>query len=284
MIPRAPGTLEFREKMPISSFQARAITGLYALTRRSGLLETRPGERLFTASYFLYKRYLEDPFAALAKSHPAIFRGGDILDIGANIGYTASLFAAASDRDARVYAFEPEPFNFRLLETTIQTRGLKGKVTPVHSAVGERRGESKLWVNDHHHGDHRIATEKVQAKNPSDGYLTVPMTSIDEFLVGHGHAKSICLIKIDVQGYELAVCRGMAGTIADKPNAIVALEYMPEAMADLGHDPSALLDWFAERNFIIYSLGSKGDLTLGLGPGLDENGYVDLVFSRTELK
>ncbi len=172
--------------MPISSFQARAITGLYALTRRSGLLETRPGERLFTASYFLYKRYLEDPFAGLAKSHPGIFRGGDILDIGANIGYTASLFAAASDHDARVYAFEPEPFNFRLLKTTIQTHGIKEKVTPVHSAVGEQRGEIKLWINDHHHADHRIATEKMQAKNPGDGYLTVPITSIDEFLVSLG--------------------------------------------------------------------------------------------------
>lgn len=270
--------------MPISSFQARAITGLYALTRRSGLLETRPGERLFTASYFLYKRYLEDPFAGLAKSHPAIFRGGDILDIGANIGYTASLFAAASDHNARVYAFEPEPFNFRLLETTIQTHGIKGKVTPVHSAVGEQRGEIKLWINDHHHADHRIATETMQAKNPRDGYLTVPITSIDEFLVSQGHGKPICLIKIDVQGYELAVCRGMARTIAEQLNTTVALEYMPEAMADLGHDPAALLDWFAERNFIMYSLGSKGDLTLGMGPDLDEHGYVDLVFSRTKLK
>jgi hypothetical protein len=64
----------------------------------------------------------------------------------------------------------------------------------------------------------------------------------------------------------------------------VALEYMPEAMTDLGQDPAVLLDWFAERNFIMYSLASKGDLTLGMGSDLAENGYVDLVFSRTELK
>ena len=48
-----------------------------------------------SAPYLLYKRYLEDPFAALAKIRPSLFRGGDILDTGANIAYTASLFARA---------------------------------------------------------------------------------------------------------------------------------------------------------------------------------------------
>jgi FkbM family methyltransferase len=269
--------------MAITSFQARTITGLYALTRRTGILETSFGERIFTKSYFLYKRYLEDPFASLAKSRPALFRGGDILDIGANIGYTASLFAQAGDHNARVYAFEPEPFNFRLLETTVDFRRLKERVTAIHSAVGERSGEIKLWVNDHHHADHRIATDSVQTKTSTEDYVTVPITSIDDFLAGHGHTNPICLIKIDVQGYELAVCRGMAATVANQVNASVAIEYMPEAITDLGYDPLELLDWFRQRNFRMYSLGKNGQLHAGMSSDLTQNGYVDLIFSRRAL-
>lgn len=269
--------------MAITSLQARTITGLYALTRRTGLLETGFGERIFTASYFLYKRYLEDPFAALAKTHPGLFRGGDILDIGANIGYTASLFAEAGDPEAKVYAFEPEPFNFRLLQTTVETRGLRGKVTPVHSAVGEESGETRLWINDHHHADHRIATDSVVSKNSNDDYVTVPMISIDDFLASEGHTKEIRLIKIDVQGYELAVCRGMAATVAQQLDASIAVEYMPEAIKDLGYEPTELLDWFSQRDFRMYSLGKDGQLNTGLSIELAKNGYVDLIFSRTEL-
>ena len=117
------------------------------------------------SSYFLYKRYLEDPFAALARKRPELFRGGDILDIGANIGYTASLFAQAGDAEATVYAFEPEPFNFRLLQTSVRGRTLQEKVVPVQSAVGERSGEIELWINDHHHADHRIATDSLRASH-----------------------------------------------------------------------------------------------------------------------
>jgi len=271
--------------MAISASQARAVTGLYSFTRRSGLLETAFGRKLFTTSYFLYKRYLEDPFASLARQRPGLFRGGDILDIGANIGYTASLFAQAGDADAKVYAFEPEPFNFRLLQGGVRDRGLGEKVIPVHSAVGERAGKVELWINDHHHADHRIATDDLRANQGSGnaGYVTVPIISIDEFLVESGRSRPICLIKIDVQGYELAVCRGMGATIAQQRSTAVAVEYMPEAMHDLGYDAEAMLDWFREREFRMYSLGKKGELTKGLSGELAEKGYVDLIFSRSEL-
>lgn len=271
--------------MAISASQTRAVTGLYSFTRRSGLLETGLGRTLFTSSYFLYKRYLEDPFAAVARRHPDLFRGGDILDIGANIGYTAALFAQAADAEAKVYAFEPEPFNFRLLQSSIRSRKLQAKVVAVQSAVGDRSGETELWLNEHHHADHRIATDSLRANHQraQERYVTIPITSVDEFVAQSVGGRPICLIKIDVQGYEFAVCRGMAATLAQQSRIGVAVEYMPAAMKDLGYDPSAMLDWFREREFRMYSVGKKGKLTSGLSDELGAKGYVDLIFSREEL-
>jgi FkbM family methyltransferase len=271
--------------MAISPSQARAVTGLYSLTRKSGLLETGLGRKLFTSSYFLYKRYLEDPFAALARRRPELFRGGDILDIGANIGYTAALFAHAADADAAVYAFEPEPFNFRLLETSIRDRKLQEKVVPVHSAVGEQSGAIELWINERHHADHRIATENLRANQTqaASGYVTVPIITLDDFLAQREHRRPVCFIKIDVQGYELSVCRGMLATVAQQPQVTVAVEYMPQALRELGSEPGLLLDWLRERELQMYSLDKSGHLSRGLSNELAQKGYVDLIFSRTEL-
>jgi FkbM family methyltransferase len=271
--------------MAISPSQTRVLTGLYSITRRSGLLETGLGRKLFTSSYFLYKRYLEDPFAALARRRPGLFRGGDILDIGANIGYTAALFAQAADADAAVYAFEPEPFNFRLLENSIRNRKLQGKVVPVHSAVGEQSGAIELWINERHHADHRIATDNLRANQMQGGggYVTVPMVGVDGFLAQREHRRPLCFIKIDVQGYELSVCRGMAATVTREPQAAVAVEYMPHALEELGYQASSLLDWFQERKFQMYSLGKGGELDHGLSDELAAKGYVDLLFSRVPL-
>jgi hypothetical protein len=75
----------------------------------------------------------------------------------------------------------------------------------------------------------------------------------------------------------------MDATIAQQRSAAVAVEYMPEAMHDLGYDAHAMLDWFQEREFRMYSLGKNGELTKGLSGELAEKGYVDLIFSRGEL-
>ena len=267
----------------------------FASTSRNRTLLTHPENPAFSTlvSAESYSPLLIFCTSATSKIHslrlfgrqPNLFRGGDILDIGANIGYTASLFARAADADAKVYAFEPELFNFQLLQCSIRDRHLHSKVTPVHSAVGESSGEIELWINDHHHADHRIATDSLRANNvrPNEGYVTVPITSIDDFLATTGDGRPVCLIKIDVQGYEFAVCRGMAATVGHQTRTVVAIEYMPEAMAALGYDPPALLDWFAERKFRMYSLGRNGELTAGLSGELAEKGYVDLIFSRDEL-
>src|SRR6476661_6713173 len=147
--------------MAITDTQAKMLTSVYSSVRQMGLLETRLGQRLFTSLYFLYKRYLEDAFGALAKRRPELFKGGHILDIGANIGYTAAVFAGVIDPEYHVYAFEPEPFNFRLLERAVAARHLDSRVIPVRSAVGQKDGGIELWLNDHHHADHRIAVGEL---------------------------------------------------------------------------------------------------------------------------
>src|SRR5207249_239530 len=130
----------------------------------------------FVRTYFAYQR-LGDPFAALTRRQPDLFRGGHVLDVGANIGYTASVFARALAPGFKVFAFEPERQNFERLVRTMRRRGLADRVEAVHAAVGASEGTVGLWRDVRHHAGHRITTDAFRAGRgvaPSD---TVPLLS-----------------------------------------------------------------------------------------------------------
>ena len=59
------------------------LTAAYDLARKAKVLELPWIHRAFVSSYFLYKRFYEDPFRGLIRRMPGLFQNGDILDIGA---------------------------------------------------------------------------------------------------------------------------------------------------------------------------------------------------------
>lgn len=253
----------------------------YSLVKRLGVLETPIGRRLFRSAYFFYKRHIEDDLEDFLQTFPTLVRGGDVLDVGANIGYTAAVLARAIDPGRKVYAFEPEPSNFKLLEGTAQQPEFEGKIIALQYAVGAASGTTDLWVNDHQHGDHRVITGRFRSEHPDVKQVSVDLVSVDSFL--KNRQENIAFVKIDVQGYELAVCHGMLDTLRENPALSVLLEYMPSAMRDLGFEPSHLIDFFLERDFKIYQVQPKGKVSLGMPNIRRDSGYVNLLFSRRSI-
>ena len=135
----------------MSSLTSKIALKLYELSVKSGFLKSSFGQKVFSWSYFQFKKYFEDPFAALIRKHPNLFMNGHILDIGANIGYTTYLFAKAVDKNFKVFAFEPELGNFTLLEKNIKSYNLTTKVIAEQFAVGRSEGVVHLEKNAFHH-------------------------------------------------------------------------------------------------------------------------------------
>jgi FkbM family methyltransferase len=264
--------------MSLSAARATVFVGAYSLVRRSGFLGTSLGRRLFKSAYFLYKRYFEDDLRDLVRFHPALISGGNVLDIGANIGYTAAVLARAAEAGRTVYAFEPEPFNFGILQQTAAQPEFKGKIVPLQCAVGAESGTIDLWLNHRHHADHRIATQTFRLEHPDSKAISTTLLSIDSFL--QDTPGKISFIKIDVQGYELAVCQGMHETLQQNPDVSIVLEFTPSMMIELGFDPTKLINFLVERNFNIYVVHPRGKLSPGLPHAMNDSGYVDLLFSR----
>ena len=264
--------------MNLSKERVNPLLNAYSLVRRSGVLRTSLGRRLFKSAYFLYKRYIEDDLQDLLQAYPDLVGDGNVLDIGANIGYTATVLARAIKPNRRVFAFEPEPSNFRILQQTALQPEFENKIVPGQCAVGAEDGRIPLWINLRHHGDHRIITDQFRSVHPGSMGVSVPLISIDSFL--ENKQGQVSFVKIDVQGYELAVCQGMQNTLRQTPDITIFLEFMPSAMRELGFDPSHLIDLLVECNFEIYLVHPRGKLSRGMPPVTTDSGYFDLLFSR----
>ncbi|MGC1484590.1 MAG: FkbM family methyltransferase [Candidatus Acidiferrum sp.] len=274
-----------------SKSSANFFTRAYNLARATKLLEIPAFKRVFLFSYFLYKRWHEDPFWALSQRSPELFAGGDVLDIGANIGYTACVFAAALKANAeapgKVYAFEPDLASFATLEEIIRRKRLDDAVEVFNLAVGSAHGSLEFWHNEEHSADHRVVTEQFKSSRPAGEQITtVAVTSVDNFVAAR-NLQGISFIKIDVQGYEPAVCEGMRATLEKFPALCVAFEYAPEAMRELGFEPSAVLDFFRSAGYQLHIL-TRAATTLvrdnhAIEVAAENTGYVDLLCSKDPL-
>jgi FkbM family methyltransferase len=251
----------------------RFVPFAYRFLRVGPLTRTRAGEKLFLAAFFAYKKWIEDPHAAFAKRHPEVFDGGHILDVGANVGYTACLFARLVSPPFKVYAFEPEEMNFARLKRVITSRHLGDAIVVEKTAIGDREGTVAFRTNPDHPGDHQVV------ETPHEGAVYVPITTLDTFVAAN-HIVPVKFVKIDVQGYELAVSRGMSDLAARSPDLEISFEYS-------GSASNAVVDWYRARGFRVSIMRHDGGLTpltdAALSAALRSRGYCDLFATRREI-
>lgn len=228
---------------------------LYRVTKTKGIYNNPLTQKLYTSSYFLYKRYYEDPFHTLVFQYPALLKHGHVIDIGANIGYNARLFSKVVTPGFQVFAFEPDKENFRQL---VINCSFSASIIPINCAVGAKSGKIDFWHNDLHPGDHRIATADFK-KNINIRIKTnkVSLTSIDNY-TKKWKDFPISFIKIDVQGYELPVCLGMRHTLQSNPNAVIAIDFSPKDSAKLGFNPRELLSFWGNLGYTGYEMIMTG--------------------------
>jgi FkbM family methyltransferase len=267
----------------------KVLLAIYRLVHKTGVLQQPWCQTVFLYSYFFYKKHLEDPFRGLVDRRPDLFKGGHILDIGANIGYTSSLFASSIDPQFKVHSFEPDASNFAMLQRFIE-RDRKGEIIVANcTAVGSSDGAIDFWHNPDHHGDHRVLTPSLKKTGvPAAQVSSVPVITIDSYVNANRIENQIRFVKIDVQGYELQVCKGMLSTMERNPDLVIALEYAPEAMRALGANPDQLLDFFRERDWLIYLLDRHGNVSefskRSAASFFASRDYVDLLICKDVMR
>lgn len=122
-----------------------------------------------------------------------------IVDVGANVGFSA-LYFAYKFPDAAVYAIEPDPITYKALLRN--TRGIP-TIIARNGALGAQTGVLPFYV----YPGSSISSSLVR-RLPDQTAIEVPVATLDDLMVEYG-IDHIDLLKVDVEGAEVAVLTGL---------------------------------------------------------------------------
>jgi FkbM family methyltransferase len=128
-----------------------------------------------------------------------------IFDVGANIGMTALLMADAMAPSGRLYAFDPSPDACRIIRNNAALNGLQSKIRVIDTFVDESSGNLVEFFTDSTSVFNSAVRRVVGGFAPSPVLKTT--VALDD-LIRHG-MEPPHFVKIDVEGAELGVLRGM---------------------------------------------------------------------------
>ena len=164
--------------------------------------------------------------------------GMTVLDVGANVGYTALLMAECVGSTGLVVALEPEPLNFQLLDANVRRN--QSNVFPVHSAAGEVTGSIVLERSPDNAGDHRTAAHPIGVAP-----VEVPLVALDDLFPS---GTRLDFVVIDAQGYDHRVIAGMS-RIVEECRPPMLIEFWPVGIVGSGDDPDQVLDGYRELGY-----------------------------------
>ena len=173
-----------------------------------------------------WKTRYRDQVFELRAIREALIGGGVALDVGANKGsylYSMARWAGSS----QIVAFEPQRALAQYLAGACQRSGLTN-VTVENLALSNRAGELDLFVPGDSHSPGASLEASIADKTDCHKE-TVTVTTLDLY-AAENLKGPVRVIKIDVEGHELAVVQGALGLIRrDKPLLVIECEgrHMP---------------------------------------------------------
>lgn len=178
-----------------------------------------------------------------------IKRNNTVLDIGANIGYYTLLFAKLVGPKGKVFAFEPDPNNFALLEKNVLVNNYRNIVL-VQKAVSNETGKTRLYLSPYNKGDHRIY-------DSHDGRKSIGIETVNLVDYFKDHGEKIDFIKIDTQGSEGAIIEGMLPLLENNCNVEIMMEFWPPGLESFNTKPEELLKLLLEQGFRLHRINNR---------------------------
>jgi FkbM family methyltransferase len=184
----------------------------------------------------------------------AELKPGDVVyDIGANMGLHAVFLAQAAGERGMVLAFEPESHYCERLRANVALNGLKNVVI-YPFALGDHSHTSDFLPSERGKAAPRLA--EVRPEKAELGSLqTVRVVQGDE-LVHREQLRPPRLIKIDVEGYEHAVIRGLTRTLSRPACQLVCCEVHPNLLP-LGLTQDSILDLLKACGFTRFDIRQR---------------------------
>jgi FkbM family methyltransferase len=170
-----------------------------------------------------------------------------VLDIGAHFGLYTALTGSIVKKHGRLYAFEGNPRIFESLQRTMLANDLyfNPNIIAANVLVSSESGEGRLHYSANLPSGGTMS--EVQLLGGRQHAVEVKMTTIDDFLPSD---LAVDLVKIDVEGHEPLVLRGMEQTISRSPNIRIIAEFADNLLATTV-SPADFVDYIRGLGFAI---------------------------------
>ena len=171
-----------------------------------------------------------------------------VVDIGANIGYYVLIESLVVKK---VIAIEPVPLNFKHLRKNVSLN--KCSNVELHEvAIGDKDDVAYI----------EVGKASNWSKISTAGPMGVLMRTLDTILEG----RPVDFIRMDVEGYEMNVLKGMEDTLSRNQDLGMFIEVHRDGLKEYGSSQLEFLEYLAdlsfslEKSFILAKEGPSGPL------------------------
>ncbi|MBV8129429.1 MAG: FkbM family methyltransferase [Planctomycetaceae bacterium] len=167
-----------------------------------------------------------------------------VFDVGANQGYFTRLYSLLVGRHGRVYAFEPVPTTFRVLQERMAEQQVIPNIDLINVALADTSGTAVMYLPGQNDVEASLLPHRgVGSWRTADPPATFQCRQIrlDDFVRDRGLTR-LDFLKCDVEGAELLVLRGATDTLKQF-QPVLYLEVSPDWTVDFGYHPTAIIEF-----------------------------------------
>jgi FkbM family methyltransferase len=144
--------------------------------------------------------------------------GMSVYDIGADLGFFSLIAARLTGSTGRVESFEAVPASTAAVEANARLNGFEDRVAIHNVAVSDQPGRGSFLIPTEHSWAH-LADRGRQPAHAYDS-IDVPTIGLDDE-IDAGRLPPPDVIKLDVEGSEIAVLHGLERTLRRRPVVVI---------------------------------------------------------------
>jgi FkbM family methyltransferase len=181
--------------------------------------------------------------------------GSVAIDVGAHSGYFTICLSDAVGADGTVYAFEASPVIYAELRETIDSNGL-GNVIARNNAVSDTSGQIDFFLAPN------WKSEISSMRHGEGERISIDAVTLDADIPD---SQPVSFVKIDVEGAEMRVLKGME-TIIQRDGPVKVIEISDSWLKELGSSSAEVFDFLFKHDYKIYEIQKQDCIEVTLPP------------------
>jgi len=206
----------FKNKMRCCGFNFyRQASGGIEASFNKGYFQFTFQNGISVKSYYDIGCDLVDSLPGYLKNYQ-LQKGDIVVDAGAYVGDFALYAAQIIGKDGQIFAFEPDPENYKRLLNNIKLNGLNN-IIPINKGLWSKNMMLPLEIN-------LISSTFFFSPDKKNSHTLVPVSSLDDELEERGIRK-VDFIKMDVEGAEIEAVKGSEKTLKNNDVKLAIASY-----------------------------------------------------------